>query len=55
MLVSPALLERFVAVDVLHFNAGFPAALGADATTPLRASDHDPVEGRFRFDGSPSM
>ncbi len=49
MLVSPALLDLFVAVDVLHFNAGFPTDLGDDATTTLRASDHDPLEGRFQF------
>lgn len=48
-LVSPALLDLFVAVDILHFNASFPAALGDAATTALRAADHDPVEGRFRF------
>jgi hypothetical protein len=49
MLVSPALLEKMVAVDVLHFNAGFPDGLGGDASLPIRASDHDPLEGRFKF------
>jgi len=49
MLVSPALLEMVEAADILHFNAGFPAALGADPTTTLRASDHDPLEGRFKI------
>jgi predicted extracellular nuclease len=49
MLVSPVLLYRFRGVDVLHFNAGFPDALRGDETTTLRASDHDPIEGRFRF------
>jgi hypothetical protein len=49
MLVSPALYDLFVAVDALHFNAGYPDGLGGDATTPLRASDHDPLEGRFSF------
>ena len=39
----------FVAVDILHFNASYPDALGGDETTTLRASDHDPLEGRFRF------
>jgi hypothetical protein len=38
-----------VAVDALHFNASYPDGLGEDATTPLRASDHDPLEGRFNF------
>ena len=49
MLVSPALHDRFAAVDVLHFNAAYPDALGEDGTTTLRASDHDPLEGRFTF------
>ena len=49
MLVSPALLDLFVGVDVLHFNASYPASLGADATTPISSSDHDPLEGRFVF------
>jgi len=49
MLVSPGLYDLFAAVDVLHFNASFPAGLGEDATTSFRASDHDPLEGRFRF------
>ncbi|MEJ2555266.1 MAG: hypothetical protein P8186_03350 [Anaerolineae bacterium] len=47
MLVSPALYDLFAAVDILHFDAGFPSDLGEDAATPLRASDHDPLEGRF--------
>ena len=49
MLVSPALLDMVVAADILHFNAGYPAALGAVPTTTLRASDHDPLEGRFKI------
>jgi len=49
MLVSPALYNLFVAVDVLHFNASYPDGLGRDASTPLRSSDHDPLEGRFNF------
>ena len=49
MLVSPALFDLYMAVDILHFNAGFPSDLGQDATTTLRASDHDPLEGRFRL------
>jgi len=49
MLVSPALLDLLVGVDILHFNAGYPDALGEDPTTPLRASDHDALEGRFKF------
>jgi predicted extracellular nuclease len=49
MLVSPALFDLFAAVDVLHFNAGYPEGLGEVAGTPLKVSDHDPVEGRFNF------
>ncbi|HBY99317.1 MAG TPA: hypothetical protein DEP84_36155 [Chloroflexi bacterium] len=53
MLASPALYNLFAAVDILHFNAGFPAALSDNASTPLHAADHDPLEGRFRFRESP--
>jgi predicted extracellular nuclease len=49
MLVSPALFDLLVGTDVLHFNAGFPNDLGDDASTPLRASDHDALEGRFKI------
>jgi predicted extracellular nuclease len=49
MLVNDALLGALVAVDVLHFNAGYPASVGEDDTTTIRASDHDAVEGRFNF------
>jgi predicted extracellular nuclease len=47
MLVSPSLLNLTVGFDILHFNAGYPAVLAEDATTPLVASDHDVLEGRF--------
>ena len=43
-------MGHFEAVDVLHFNSGFPAALSSDDTTTLRASDHDALESRFEFD-----
>ena len=43
-LVSPALLERFVAVDVLHFNASFPDALAK--TQPRRCAP--PITTRSR-------
>lgn len=49
MLVSPGLLAYLAAVDVLHFNASFPVDLEDDGSTQLRASDHDPLEGRFSF------
>jgi hypothetical protein len=49
ILVSPGLLAYYVAADILHFIASFPVDLGEDAGTPLRASDHDAVEGRFSF------
>lgn len=51
MLISPALLEMLAGTDILHFNAGFPDRLTEDRSTPLRASDRDPVEGRFDFPG----
>jgi predicted extracellular nuclease len=50
MLVSPALLNYVVAADILHFNAGFADVLGGDVGTTLRASDHDPLEGRFNIE-----
>ena len=49
MLVSPALLERFVGVDALHFNAAYPEKTWLDAETAVRCSDHDPLEGRFQL------
>ncbi|MEO1369010.1 MAG: hypothetical protein AAFX50_17680, partial [Acidobacteriota bacterium] len=49
MLVSPALLERLAGADILHFNANVPDILQHDRRTPLRASDRNPVEGRFYF------
>ncbi len=49
MLVSPALYVKVVGADILHFNAGYPNALGDDTSTTLRAADHDPLEGRFTF------
>ncbi len=50
LLMSPALVERCVGADILHFNAGFPDHLSSDPTTPLRASDRDPLEARFEFE-----
>ena len=49
ILISPALLDDYTAVDILHFNAGFPSDLGSVPDTPIRASDHDAVEARFRL------
>lgn len=49
MLISPALLKLFAAVDILHFNAGFAFEFSEDTSTTRRASDHDPLEGRFNF------
>jgi predicted extracellular nuclease len=49
MLISPSMLNVFVAADMLHFDASYPSNLGSDPTTTLRASDHDPLEGRFKF------
>jgi predicted extracellular nuclease len=47
MLVNDALLDDFESVNILHFNAPVPAPLEGDGSTALRASDHDPIEGRF--------
>lgn len=52
MLVSPALLEKVVGADILHFNTPINAAVEDDATTALAASDHDPLEGRFDMGAS---
>lgn len=49
MLVSRKLANKVRGVDFLHFNAGYPAGADQDPTTTLRAADHDPLEGRFRF------
>lgn len=49
MLVSPSFLKVLMGTDILHFNAGIRSSLAYDASTPLRCSDHDPVEGRFKF------
>ena len=49
MLISPSLWDHFKAVDILHFNAGFPSALGSAPDTTIRASDHDALEARFRL------
>jgi len=51
MLVSPTLLDATQAADFLHFDASFEDGQGADPTTTLRASDHDPLEGRFNLGG----
>ena len=48
LLVSPALLEKLVGTDILHFNAAYPAELEYMGNTPIRSSDHDPVEARFK-------
>ena len=49
MLVSPALLRMLAGVDILHINASFPDRLLEDKSTPIRASDRDPIEGRFEL------
>ena len=58
MLISPSLWDHFMAVDILHFNAGFPDALGSVPDTSFRASDHDALEagrGSPALDGVPSF
>ena len=49
MLVSPAFMQALAGTDVLHINAGYRSSLGSDPSSPLRSSDHDPLEGRFSF------
>lgn len=49
MLVSPALMELARAADILHINSPFLESLSGEADSPLRAADHDPLEGRFSF------
>lgn len=50
-LASPALTQRTVGVDYLHFNAPFSDLddLRWNPNTPLRASDRDALEVRFDF------
>ena len=50
-LVSPALLDRVVGADFLHFDASFPASVADDPATTIRAADHDPLEARLCFAG----
>lgn len=49
ILVSPALRAFVAGASIAHFNAGYPAALHDDPQTPLRSSDHDPIEATFRI------
>ncbi len=48
VLVTPELAGQVVKVQVLHFNADYPASLEADPHSPLRSSDHDPVLVRLQ-------
>jgi predicted extracellular nuclease len=49
ILVSPSFLDAYTGVTILHFNAAQPAASTRNPKIPLRSSDHDPVEARFRM------
>lgn len=49
MLVSPALMRMLAGTDILHINASFPDRMLDDKSTPIRASDRDPIEGRFEL------
>ena len=49
ILVSPGMLEKLAAVDILHFDASYPDRFSGNRSTHLRASDHDAVEARFRL------
>lgn len=47
LLVNGAAAAFASGVDILHFNAGWPAGYAADASTAVRACDDDPIEIRF--------
>jgi len=49
MLISPALLQAYKKVKILHFNASYPHHLSHDVSTANRSSDHDPVLASFKF------
>ena len=49
ILVSPTLRDCTTGTRIVHFNADYPATLHNDPTTPLRVSDHDPIEATFRL------
>jgi predicted extracellular nuclease len=49
MLVSRKLESKMRGADFLHFNAGYPASASSDPGTTIGSADHDPLEGRFRF------
>ncbi len=48
ILVSPHMLTRQPDIDIIHANAEF-------VSLPQRATDHDPVLARFRFEGGPEQ
>lgn len=47
ILVTQALWDRIVQVNILHTNADYPLPIPGD-TSPLHQSDHDPVVAVFR-------
>jgi hypothetical protein len=49
MLVSAELERYLIDVRIHHFNAGQPRSAAADPSTPIRCSDHDPLEAAFGF------
>lgn len=56
MLVDDGMAELLTDQAVAHFNAGFPASYGRDASVTLRSSDHDPLVGYFCTDATaPSL
>ena len=50
---SPALMQHFTAIDILHFNVDYPEIYQSDPNTACRVSDHDPLEARFTFNKEP--
>lgn len=57
LLLSPALVERLVAVQIMHVNADFPANWQSDTSPehlPYRATDHDLPFMVLQLDAPPS-
>jgi predicted extracellular nuclease len=56
LLANEALEAAATRQAIVHVNADYPDVLGADASVPFRASDHDPLIGYFCSDATaPSL
>ena len=49
MLLSPALLNYLIDVEIIHINASYPHGLSTNKATLIRSSDHDPIMAVFNF------